>query len=285
MSSEFIKEYFLFQKEIIQKNFPLVSKEVDVEGVHDLRVGVKRIRAVLNLIGWIIPEFKPKKVLKKLNRFFKAAGKIRDIHVQQEIVEKWMAEKKLELSEYYNYLKERELDERKRFSKYCREFSPKILMNIWAQVEKFIQYLPYDYLQPKAADRFAEMVSQLIEFKNKQNLIEDDYHKIRILSKETRYTLEILEQSGQTNQNIAQLNQSIRELHRALGKWHDDDVGICMLEEYLKQNSGLDFFHGDSYTLFWQHLNNEKIDLIKEFERNWAAFLKLQEKPAVMGSS
>lgn len=285
MSSEFIKEYFFSQEDIIQRNFQLVSKDFDVEGIHDLRVGVKRIWAVLNLLGWIIPEFEPKKVLKKLNRFFKAAGKLRDIHVQQEITGKWIAEKKLELSEYYNYLKEREWAERKGFSQSCREFSPKILMNIWYQVEKVIQYLPYDYIQPKTVARFKEMVSQLIEFKKKQNFVEDDYHKIRILSKETRYTLEILEQSGCIDKNLERLNQSIREIHRALGKWHDDVVGIHMLEEYLEQNSSQDFFHEDSYISFLQYLNNEKNDLIKEFEINWKAFLKLQDEEAAATSN
>ena len=78
-------EYYKSQEQKIRQNFHLAVSTFDVESIHELRVEIKRLRAFFHLIGHINPVFHPEQDLQKILGLFKSAGKIRDIHVQQNM--------------------------------------------------------------------------------------------------------------------------------------------------------------------------------------------------------
>ncbi|MGD8540390.1 MAG: CHAD domain-containing protein [Candidatus Aminicenantes bacterium] len=273
MYPECLWTYYGNLQRIIEENYNLAVKYSDEDGIHDLRVAIKRMRAYFNLIEWINPVFQAKQTLKPVRRLFKAAGKVRDIHVQQELVRKWAAELNLEMSEYYNYLKHCEMEERKRFWPSAKKFDLRILQDYWSMIQNTLTFISTEYIQYKSEERFNSQIEELIKFREKENFIEDDYHAIRILAKETRYTLEVLQTCFPAKDIWEKLNEALRKVHQSLGRWHDDDVARQYLDNFLFMYRGKRFYNRSAYTKYKRNLTYHKKRQLKEFEQRWTEFL------------
>jgi CHAD domain-containing protein len=274
MYPECLWTYYGNLQRIVEENYNLAVRFADVEGVHDMRVGIKRLRAYFNLIEWINPVFQAKQTLKPIRRLFKAAGKVRDIHVQQELMMRWVTELNLEMSEYYNFLKQKETEERKRFADFAKKkFDPKVFQSNWILIQNVLSFISTEYIQYKSEERFNAQIEELIKFKEKENLVEDDYHSIRILSKETRYTLEVLQTCFPPKSIWEKLNETLRKVHQALGRWHDNDVSLLFLDGFMLSYAGRSFFDRNSYVKFKNSLVDDKLKQFAEFEQRWLDFL------------
>jgi len=254
----------------------------DVDSIHDMRVEIKRLRALFNLIEWINPAFQAKKELADIRKLFKAAGKLRDNHVQQELAESWTEKRRYELSEYLNDLKRIEKQSRPSFAKASRKFDTGIFTGIWKNIRPALAALPPEQIRAKAEERLRFMVDRLIAYRSKENFLEEDYHEIRILSKETRYTLEIIRRCFAKEESLQDLDDAIRKLHQALGKWHDDDVGLTFLDTFLLDYEGEALYRRSDYLRLIRGLEREKSRLLGDFERAWRAFLKLADRHGLM---
>lgn len=278
MYPECLWTYYGNLQRIIAENYKLAVGFADVEGVHDMRVGIKRLRAYFNLIEWINPVFQAKQSLKPIRRLFKVSGKVRDIHVQQELMRRWVSELNLEMSEYYNFLKQKETEERKRFADYAKKkFDLKVFQVNWTSIQNVLSFISTEYIQFKSEERFNAQIEELIRFKEKENFIEDDYHAIRILSKEARYTLEVLQICFPQKVIWEELNESLRKVHQALGRWHDDDVALLFLDGFLLSYAGRSFFDRNSYVQYKKSIAADKMRQLAEFEQRWLDFLSVMK--------
>ena len=115
MFQQCLLKYYTSRCQNIQGHFFNAANYFDPDGIHDLRVEIKQLRAFFRLIEWIAPKFSAKKNLRNFRKLFKAASDLRDIHVQQELTRKWAKDMEVFLSEYYNSLKQKELPARKKF--------------------------------------------------------------------------------------------------------------------------------------------------------------------------
>ena len=278
MYPECLWTYYGNLQRIVEENYNLAVRFADVEGVHDMRVGIKRMRAYFNLIEWINPVFQAKLHIKPIRRLFKVAGKVRDIHVQQELMRRWASELDLEISEYYNFLKQKETEERKRFTGFAKKkFDPDVFQSNWTLIQNVLSFISTEYIQFKSEERFNAQIEELIKFKEKENFVEDDYHAIRILSKETRYTLEVLQTCFPPKNIWTQLNETLRKVHQALGRWHDDDMSLLFLDGFLLSYAGKSFFDRNSYVKYKKSLADDKVRQLAEFEQRWLDFLNIMK--------
>lgn len=275
MSPKSFEEYYHSHSDKITGHYELARKFFDVDGIHEMRVEIKKLRAFFNMVEWINPDFQAKKNFKNISMLFKAAGKIRDIHVQQEMTRNRMTQSNLEVSEYYNHLKQQELQKRPKFSEAAKAFNIREFEKRWSRINSALNILPENYIQYKTEERFYRLVDDLISYKGKTRFTATDYHKIRILSKETRYALEILQTCFPEIEHFDDLNLRIRDLHRALGKWHDDEVALLSLNDFMENESNKPFFNKDSYDQFIQDLEKEKTECLAAFEKHWKEFLEM----------
>lgn len=278
MYPECLWTYYGNLQRIIAENYKLAVGFAGVEGVHDMRVGIKRLRAYFDLIEWINPVFQAKQSLKPIRRLFKVSGKVRDIHVQQELMRRWVSELNLEMSEYYNFLKQKETEERKRFADYAKKkFDLKVFQVNWTSIQNVLSFISTEYIQFKSEERFNAQIEELIRFKEKENFVEEDYHAIRILSKEARYTLEVLQICFPQKVIWEELNESLRKVHQALGRWHDDDVALLFLDGFLFSYAGRSFFDRNSYVQYKKSIADDKMRQLAEFEQRWLDFLSVMK--------
>jgi CHAD domain-containing protein len=274
MISKSFQEYYELQKGKIVTQFNLAKKFYSVEAIHEMRVEIKKLRAFFNIVEWINPDFLAKNNFKKIKKIFKSAGTIRDIHVQQKLTMNWIKKLNIELSEYYNHLKQLEIKRQPQFNAISKKFKPNEFDKNWNKIYESLNILPQNFIQFKIEERFYRLVENLLNFKDKTPFTLEDYHKIRILSKETRYSLEILQFFFPEVGQFDQLNLKIRDLHRALGHWHDDEMGQLMLKDFVENFSEETFFNRNSYNEFIIHLEDDKKKWITTFEKRWKEFIE-----------
>jgi CHAD domain-containing protein len=266
-------EYYKSQERTIRQHFLLAVSVFDSDSIHELRVEIKRLRAFLHLIGFINPVFRPEQSLQVIRSLFKSAGKIRDIHVQQNMARKHSSSLNLELSEYLNFLKEKEIRSRKKFSGAGKKFDFGLFKKTWTGIRNALIYISGEYIQYKSEERFNILIHKLIAFKSHADFSDKDYHAIRILSKETRYTLEIKQKCFPEKKSDRDINDSLRGMHQALGKWHDNVLGMQFIKSFKEDFGDLDYFDKESYAIFEKTLHEEKTLRLQEFHEKWAAFL------------
>ena len=68
------------------------QENYDAGSFHDPRVEIKKLRALFELIDFCVKGFARKKSLKPLLGIFRQAGKVREIHVEDELIRKHFAE-------------------------------------------------------------------------------------------------------------------------------------------------------------------------------------------------
>lgn len=268
------QEYYQLQKDKIITHFNLAIKFYGVKSIHEMRVEIKKLRAFFNIVEWINPDFPAKSNFKKIRTIFKSAGKIRDIHVQQTLTMSWIKKLNIELSEYYNHLKQLEIKKQPQFNAISKKFKTSEFDKNWNKIYESLDILPQNFIQFKIEERFYQLVDRLLNFKDKTPFTLEDYHKIRILSKETRYSLEILQTFFPEVGQFDKLNLKLRDLHRALGHWHDDEMGLIMLKDFIENFSVETFFNRNSYDEFIIHLEDNKKKWITTFEKRWKKFIE-----------
>jgi len=87
----------------IRKNLDESIRSGSTGSVHDLRVAMKRLRSLLQMLTGVQTWFEEDDYSRRFRRLFKAAGRVRDMHVAQELVWKWAAASDREVSEYFNF--------------------------------------------------------------------------------------------------------------------------------------------------------------------------------------
>src|SRR5512140_3470996 len=101
---QFCAEY----RDAIEGNLRDASRTANVDAIHDLRVAIKRMRALTKVFDAIVPGGTGRKRVRKLRDLFRAAGAIRDLQVQQQIIADHAANLGPHLSHYAELLRIRQ---------------------------------------------------------------------------------------------------------------------------------------------------------------------------------
>lgn len=198
-----------------------------LDAVHDLRVSIRRLNAVLTKIEHFNPTIMVHQCARELKLLMKPLGKLRDIHVQAEWIEKTFRVIGPGLNEYLKrlWLKEKRLQR-------------KILgmMDEYAPVECAALHGAVSLLPAlDDAEKFSEASGTLLDFLfgtlagMKDGAAARDntaqLHGMRIALKKYRYTVEILKPVLGTG--AGRLLKKMHALQTLLGDIHDFDVLIA----------------------------------------------------------
>lgn len=209
------------------------------EDIHKLRTTLKKIKTFNILLDGML--FRQKDFPSSLTNLFKCVGEIRDIQIQQNILQPYDDSYKV----YLLYMYE---DRLKKF-KIKEDFTSEIqyLMNKLDKVEDYHideQIIMNIQTQIKMSyDSISDMI---------KNISPENLHEIRIKLKRIFYTLYLL---GELNE-IEKLDM----IQETIGLWHDYDVTI---ENIRKFDNNLEIIK--SLKEKRDSLYNESLQLLKEF--------------------
>lgn len=242
------------------------------EAVHDTRVGLKRLRTFFDLVGSIDPGFAAAAAFAPAGKLFRAAGKVRNLHVLEAKVREASQASSLELSEYYNWLKEDERRQAKKFDRACRRFSGDFFASAWKTMAPVLEGPADRRAAHGAGDRFVSLIREIRLERSKRRDVRR-LHFLRARTKEARYTLEILQECGLARDEAAVLGDRLQDVHQSLGRWHDEEILLGSLREFRKGREAGPLVSFKSYLEFSRLAKARKAGDLAAFGTAWAALL------------
>jgi CHAD domain-containing protein len=253
-------------------HFALTSEFPATDAVHEMRVGLKRLRTFFNLVGSMGPGFEAGKAFAPADKLFGAAGRLRNIHVLESKVREASKAASLELSEYYNWLKEEERREVKKFRRSGRRFGKNFFAAAWKAMVPVLEGPAAARVGKRAESRLVGLIRELRGERTTRHDVRR-FHILRTRTKEARYTLEILQECGLTGDDGARLNERLRDVHQSLGRWHDEEVVLGSLREFRKGRMPGPLVSFKSYLEFSRLTKAQKAQSLAGFEAAQAALL------------
>ncbi|MBI2603478.1 MAG: CHAD domain-containing protein [Deltaproteobacteria bacterium] len=219
-------------------NFQLCQQKYSEKSIHDLRVSLRRINAILTILSSVLNVQKAKKLKKKLSKLLKGFSDLRDLQVQILSVSSLLPHFG-KLEKFQNHLLERERKMIKRISKDMRKSSVDAELKVLKALSGDLDRPSHDISGQKklkaqlynhVESRFARVMvlTQMVDPEKIETI-----HRVRLAFKKYRYAVEALN-------NIFSFSKStLKEMHdfqTIMGEIHDLDVLQGTIDEFLQGN-------------------------------------------------
>jgi len=191
---------------------------------HQLRVGIKKLDALFELIKFCAEDFNRNKFFKPLEEIFQQAGKVRDLQIERSLMKRHFFLNSLK-SYTRDLIKQQQQAKKDFFSVKDKSLISKIKKS-HAEVAPFLKAISRNKVK-----RFLdEKRNEIKELLTNLDLQHEQGHELRKILKTYYYVV--------TNPNLKGKfkNSSKDKLSPVLGKWHDYDMMLTHLEKVIKAN-------------------------------------------------
>ena len=247
MSSNRLYQHYSQQLDLFREHFDNTNERLEVEDIHQLRVSIKKIRTNLTLMN-IASEgkFKNKSHFKLLSKLFKNAGKLREIQVNQAILDELNLKEQHgdELREsaihhYRNNLAQQNQKSIDRLKRTIKNFNFKKLEKCNHKLKMTIAQLG-DEIVIEKSNAFIENQTDKINTLRIHVDNDRELHKIRKHLKEItaiyRLNIEIF-----PDDLLQKKIERLKGLETSIGDWHDLMMLISSMEKYICSEEGARF--------------------------------------------
>ncbi len=216
----------------LQGNYTLALENADPDGVHDMRVAIKRLRAYYRMVEAVNPQFGARKRSKFLKEVAKFTAGIRDAQVQIDLLADIGGKTGLDTGAFRGWLDGRERAAIASFDDYTAARDPlRILPRRETQVKNALEAVSAVRAETLVEGRFRNLVNHLV-IASRGDLTDAVLHNIRKRAKETHYACEILIGTfGPLPEGDAFI-AALKPVHSALGLWHDCVVNLAYLAAF-----------------------------------------------------
>jgi CHAD domain-containing protein len=237
----FRKRWKRFDKELNSS-----QKKISEDGVHDLRVAIRRYEAVLDVYQAFRGRIRIHEGLAELNFLLEPLGELRNAQVQRGMVESLLGEVKFSTFQFHRYLSRRVEKRLNQLVKRMGTFEPRVNTVIY---EKVIADLSESVSGPvrtratvpvenkiskKVLKKFLDATA-LFQAPIENNLDLVSLHKMRLAYKKFRYATEVLQDPLGTVGE--ELFEQMHQYQDQLGKIHDLDLLIQQTQKFIDTHS------------------------------------------------
>nr|WP_315233672.1 CHAD domain-containing protein [uncultured Flavobacterium sp.] len=220
-----LKTYFSKRKSAINLILEKSPKSYIPETFHSLRVEIKKMNALFDLLNYCSKKFKRKKNYYSFKLIFKQAGRIRELQIEHSLLAEQPNSHLLQA--YYKHLKKLETKELKHFFAIANK---SFVIKFRKKYRKIIPLLTQT--SKKKVNRYMDKKRREIKkLMCKTKFKKTQMHTFRKQLKTYQYNEKILSCESQ-NQSLQ--NKNI--LSDLLGEWHDYEVVINHLKKGIKSN-------------------------------------------------
>lgn len=264
--------FYNAQIEAFRENFEKVREGFGFDAVHDMRVAIKRLRAVIILCEKLYPELSIVHAEGELRKLFRLSGKMRDAQVQQALVREYEVRLEAGFGEFTDYLQDYERKSIKKFSNYCIHHTANdFIQSISAILPNIILNVDEKHLKSAFYALLRELLTTVESLKTDQQQ-DEHLHEIRRKLKQCNYLLTIFDAE---DDDLLQLTKLLKKLEKAndlLGKWHDHIIALEFLSGFLKNKNIGETGDFKDYLILIDQFSEEKHGL-------YLKIMELLEKP------
>ncbi|NQT78640.1 MAG: CHAD domain-containing protein [Bacteroidetes bacterium] len=229
----YILAYFHKHKSLIEENLLLCADPKDAEAVHNLRLSIKRLRVLARLAEELSEgAFDAMGSMKKINKLFRRAGRLRDLHVLVALSTE-LPEKPLpELADFTTHLQAQEKIQRNKFELLLHSFKGKSLDDFGLKLNTLLT----DVSEKKALTGGHQLLTAFIsEIRNLFHGGSDEkrLHNIRTRLKDINYLNNIFEEQLHIEEQIHISLERLKEVGELAGSWHDCLNFVSKLENFM----------------------------------------------------
>ena len=201
----------------LKEVFTATLKDPEQEAIHQLRVNIKKIKALLRLMQEMDPQDRREKAFRALFAdVFKQAGRVREIQINRELLKAYR-----EGSGLITSLAQMEKQETKVLLQVLKTFSwDQVAKDHQQQLEK-LKHLDEDSVYKLARSRAFRELSKVISLKYQPG--PQQLHQVRIKLKAIVEVLAVMVEIH-PQQSCKQLLMDIKVLNQIIGEWHDYQV-------------------------------------------------------------
>jgi CHAD domain-containing protein len=260
-----LSAYFDRRNELLGKALHAAHQYFSVEGIHDMRVEIKRFRILYELVDFISPSFTSKPNYSLLKGLFRSAGELRDIDICQAIVLPHL--KTLDLREYYNYLKKEELQRRNSFRDIATSFSVVALAESGRLIYSALAITREALLKKRIEKKIIKLAGEVNDLLTHKGLNNNRLHMMRKISKALRYILDIRQECYGEKEPATAAIDRLKKAYDCLGKWHDTSIARESLSAFIEKEMQ-NVTDPAAYTTFQDDLRRKEKWLLAVYEQS-----------------
>jgi len=239
------------------------------EAFHQMRVHVKRARALVELVAAIAPSFRRRRAMRVFREPFQSAGTVRDLHVQIAIANAGGTQLGADVTPYVAMLEGRERAAVASWVATGSRISPEALAAVRDDIAAALDRKRWVDLASNVWRHFNARLRDVLEF----DAHAADLHDLRKRVKECSNLTWIMAEVTPELTIGEPLAKSLDKLQKQLGDWHDYDVAVQSTSELTTEQPGAAAPEG--WDAFRGAIESGRARLRVKVLRNWAALAKL----------
>jgi len=232
--TEKLINYFEKQQQLFTEYYNESRKDYTINSVHEMRLCMKRLRALFLFFEALEPDaISTKVMLANFRKLFKLAGHIRDIQIQKKLALHLEKEMDASYSEYIHYLSKNEKKAIKAFEKKMHGYEPEqdftMLRNI---ISETIGSYPSENISLRGQTIILDKFN-LIKKMTRSKLNTAQLHSVRTKLKQIAYLLKIWKGHDNVTQIIPVERVHLQFVEIKLGQWHDYVVAQIYIKNFI----------------------------------------------------
>jgi len=213
--------YYAARTHDITASLMVGTKGVTREGIHRLRVTIKKLKALFKLLEYLNHDFDSKYHIDQIKPLFAASGEVRDLDIAVSLLDKIASERILEQLHTSERDKVHTLRELLKGLKIDTLFPTDEVTFVCNSSRNDVTYIR----------KFLSLAGHEISKDFSGQLKKKQLHNMRKRLKEFLYVTEILHGMQLGKKSLSQLLPEIEIIQRQLGKWHDVVITIDEVEK------------------------------------------------------
>lgn len=253
--------------EMFRQHYTLARQHLEEENIHQMRVVVKRLKAIRNLRKHLDlagnEDSHEKSLMNQIRDIYSLTGKLRDFHIQQNLLRFFKKRLQTTFSEFQQYLSDLETKTEEDIAKQLKDTEFSISLSDSESPGQSIA--PSGEVSLKRSFGFITKKLNRIESMLIDEMLVSRLHELRKQIKQLFFVLQFI--SGQFQEVLEGYDlKPLRRIGETLGQWNDLKVFRGQLEKFLNdQPEGFLLGHPE-YRILLLEVDHQLHKLVKNID-------------------